>query len=104
MHLNKIPQKCKIILCISVKFGIIIQEVKTRSVSAGIRINPMCSTQEGHEIYDPCAFDSRLGVTRENFREDYAFGDVEIQARLLEEDGVKVTDGKVNLEVYGLKY
>ena len=75
MHLNKIPQKCKIILCISVKFGIIIQEVKTRSVSAGIRINPMCSTQEGHEIYDSCAFDSRLGVTRENFREDYAFGE-----------------------------
>ena len=34
----------------------------------------------------------------------FAFGGAEIQARLLEEDGVKVTDGKVDLEVYGLKY
>ena len=31
----------------------------------------------------------------------FAFGGAEIQARLLEEDGVKVTDGKVDLEVYG---
>jgi len=29
----------------------------------GIRINPECSTQTGHEIYDPCAAFSRLGVT-----------------------------------------
>lgn len=48
---------------------------KSDRVSAGIRINPMCSTQEGHEIYDPCAFGSRLGVTKENFREDYVFGE-----------------------------
>jgi len=34
----------------------------------------------------------------------FAFGGAEIQARLLEEDGVKVTNGKVDLEVYGLKY
>ncbi|MCR4625025.1 MAG: carboxynorspermidine decarboxylase [Lachnospiraceae bacterium] len=44
-------------------------------VSAGIRINPMCSTQEGHEIYDPCAYGSRLGVTKENFRFDADFGE-----------------------------
>ena len=44
-------------------------------VSAGIRINPMCSTQEGHEIYDPCAYGSRLGVTKENFRYDADFGE-----------------------------
>ena len=30
--------------------------------SAGIRVNPECSTQEGHEIYDPCGPSSRLGV------------------------------------------
>ena len=30
----------------------------------GLRINPECSTQEGHEIYDPCAPGSRLGTTR----------------------------------------
>lgn len=32
--------------------------------NVGIRINPECSTQEGHAIYDPCAEYSRLGITR----------------------------------------
>ena len=32
--------------------------------SIGLRINPECSTQEGHTIYDPCAPGSRLGTTR----------------------------------------
>ncbi len=41
--------------------------------SCGIRINPEHSTQ-GHGIYDPCAEGSRLGVTRENFREDLLDG------------------------------
>lgn len=36
----------------------------------GLRINPECSTQEGHEIYDPCSPKSRLGITRRNFRTD----------------------------------
>ena len=40
------------------------------TASAGIRVNPECSTQEGHEIYDPCGYASRLGVTEEQFRED----------------------------------
>ena len=31
-----------------------------KAVSVGIRINPQCSTQEGHEIYDPCGYASRL--------------------------------------------
>lgn len=38
-----------------------------RKVSIGIRVNPECSTQEGHAIYDPCAPGSRLGVTFGNF-------------------------------------
>lgn len=38
--------------------------------SAGLRINPECSTQEGHAIYDPCAPGSRLGVTIKNFDEN----------------------------------
>ncbi|MGI6031216.1 MAG: carboxynorspermidine decarboxylase [Eubacteriales bacterium] len=42
--------------------------------SCGIRLNPQCSTQEGHAIYDPCAPLSRLGVTRENFRPDLLDG------------------------------
>lgn len=33
----------------------------------GLRINPECSTQEGHAIYDPCAPYSRLGTTLKNF-------------------------------------
>jgi carboxynorspermidine decarboxylase len=40
-------------------------------VNAGIRINPQCSTQEGHEIYDPCAPGSRLGVSIDNFKEEW---------------------------------
>ena len=37
-------------------------------VSVGIRVNPECSTQGDHAIYDPCAPGSRLGVTKANFR------------------------------------
>ncbi len=43
------------------KFG---RKAKESGKSIGLRINPECSTQEGHEIYDPCAKGSRLGVTR----------------------------------------
>ena len=42
------------------------KDVCTRA-SLGLRINPECSTQGDHAIYDPCAPGSRLGVTRENF-------------------------------------
>lgn len=45
------------------KFG---KRAKECGKSAGLRINPQCSTQEGHAIYDPCAPGSRLGVTKEN--------------------------------------
>lgn len=38
---------------------------KESGKSVGLRINPECSTQEDHAIYDPCAPGSRLGVTRE---------------------------------------
>lgn len=36
--------------------------------SIGIRVNPECSTQKGHAIYDPCAPGSRLGVPLSAFR------------------------------------
>lgn len=39
-------------------------QAKQAGKSLGLRINPECSTQEGHAIYDPCAPGSRLGVTR----------------------------------------
>ena len=35
---------------------------RPHKVSAGIRINPECSTQGNHAIYDPCAPGSRMGV------------------------------------------
>jgi len=37
--------------------------------SVGLRVNPECSTQIGHAIYDPCAPFSRLGTTFVNFDE-----------------------------------
>lgn len=43
------------------KFG---RRGKEAGRSLGLRINPECSTQEGHAIYDPCAPGSRMGVTR----------------------------------------
>ncbi|MBR6664552.1 MAG: carboxynorspermidine decarboxylase [Lachnospiraceae bacterium] len=43
------------------KFGL---QAKQAGKSIGLRINPECSTQEGHAIYDPCAPGSRLGTTR----------------------------------------
>lgn len=39
------------------------QKAKDNGKSVGLRVNPECSTQEGHEIYDPCAKGSRLGCT-----------------------------------------
>lgn len=47
-------------------------------VSIGLRINPQCSTQEGHAIYDPCAPGSRLGVTR-NMLTEYVNGKMQAQ-------------------------
>jgi carboxynorspermidine decarboxylase len=47
---------------------------QSAGVSCGIRVNPACSTQESHAIYDPCAPFSRLGVTRENFRPELLKG------------------------------
>ncbi len=44
------------------KFG---KRSKDAGKSVGLRINPECSTQEEHAIYDPCAPGSRLGTTRD---------------------------------------
>ena len=48
------------------RFG---ERAKAAGKQVGLRVNPECSTQEGHAIYDPCAPGSRLGTTRENFDE-----------------------------------
>ena len=42
------------------KFGV---KAKYAGKEIGLRINPECSTQDGHAIYDPCAPGSRLGTT-----------------------------------------
>lgn len=42
------------------KYG---ERAKKCGKSIGLRVNPECSTQEGHAIYDPCAAGSRLGCT-----------------------------------------
>ncbi len=55
-------------------FGV---RAKQAGKSIGLRINPECSTQEGHEIYDPCAKGSRLGTTR-------AMWDVQMTEHLIE--------------------
>ena len=55
------------------KFG---PKANEHGKSIGLRINPECSTQEGHEIYDPCACGSRLGTTR-------AVWDKEMSAELI---------------------
>ena len=51
-----------------------LEKYRSRVLSAGkkigLRINPELSTQDGHEIYDPCSPKSRLGITRRNFRAD----------------------------------
>ena len=46
---------------------------KAAGKSVGLRVNPQCSTQEGHAIYDPCASGSRLGTTLEEFDESIVY-------------------------------
>lgn len=45
------------------------KKAKDAGKQIGLRINPECSTQEGHAIYDPCAPGSRLGTTIADFEE-----------------------------------
>jgi carboxynorspermidine decarboxylase len=42
---------------------------KAAGKSIGLRVNPECSTQDGHEIYDPCGPGSRLGTVLSEFDE-----------------------------------
>lgn len=50
------------------------EKVLSAGKKIGLRINPEHSTQEGHEIYDPCSTKSRLGVTCVNFRPELLEG------------------------------
>ena len=51
------------------KFG---PAAKAAGKSVGLRINPECSTQEGHAIYDPCAPGSRMGIRACDFTDELA--------------------------------
>lgn len=61
-------------LCSHIVFNSFAQLEKYRSrcggASVGLRINPECSTQKSHAIYDPCAPGSRLGVTADQICPD----------------------------------
>ena len=52
------------------------EKVRRAGRSMGLRINPECSTQEGHAIYDPCAPFSRLGTTLGKFEEEMTEEDI----------------------------
>lgn len=43
------------------------KEALASGKSFGLRINPECSTQEGHDLYDPCSPGSRLGIVLSDF-------------------------------------
>lgn len=47
------------------KYG---EKARAAGRSIGLRVNPECSTQEEHAIYDPCAPFSRLGTTLERLQ------------------------------------
>ena len=47
-----------------------IDKCRAAGVSIGLRINPECSTQDDHALYDPCAVGSRFGVRIDQFSED----------------------------------
>lgn len=56
-------------------------QAKKAGKSIGLRINPLCSTQEGHAIYDPCAPGSRLGTT------------LDVWKREMTEEWISILDG-----------
>ncbi|BCP59392.1 carboxynorspermidine decarboxylase [Streptococcus suis] len=47
-----------------------VDKCRAAGVSVGLRINPECSTQGDHALYDPCAAGSRFGVRIDHFSED----------------------------------
>jgi len=55
-----------------------LEKFKAKALQAGrkvgLRVNPECSTQVGHEIYDPCSPGSRFGAKREDFRPELLDG------------------------------
>lgn len=57
------------------KFG---RRAKEAGKEVGLRINPMCSTQKGPAIYDPCSPGSRLGTTKNLWEEQMTAKEVSL--------------------------
>ena len=81
------------------------------SVSVGIRVNPEFSTQEGHEIYDPCSPKSRLGIRAASLGDKIPAGVEGIHMHTLCEQGFeplrdtfKVFEEKFGKFLYDLKW
>jgi carboxynorspermidine decarboxylase len=66
-------------LCDHIIFNSVAQYEKFKEmcqgVSVGLRVNPMCSTQGDHAIYDPCASGSRLGVVKAQLPDNLVWGE-----------------------------
>ena len=60
---------------------------KAGKLKVALRINPEFSTQEGHEIYDPCGKGSRLGIRRKNLPEKLPEGVTGLHFHTLCEQG-----------------
>lgn len=76
-----------------------------------MRINPECSTQEGHGMYDPCGSFSRLGVTAANFEPDQLDGLSGLHLHTLCEQNadalaetVEAMEKTFGRYLYGMKY
>lgn len=81
------------------------------SVSVGIRVNPEFSTQEDHEIYDPCSPKSRLGIRAASLGDTIPAGVEGIHMHTLCEQGFeplrdtfKVFEEKFGRFLYDLKW
>ena len=58
-------------------------------VKIALRINPEFSTQEGHEIYDPCSTGSRLGIRKCNLPKTLPSGVTGLHFHTLCEQGLQ---------------
>ena len=83
-------------------------QVKQAGRSMGLRINPECSTQEGHAIYDPCAPFSRLGTTLAKFEEEMTSEDIAaldgLHFHTLCEQTLKAVEEKFGKYLYRMKW
>lgn len=71
-------------------------------VSIGLRVNPEFSTQEGHEIYDPCSRSSRLGIRLPQMPDELPEGVEGLHFHTLCEQGFEPL--KATFEVFATRF